>query len=260
MNFLGLDYRELGRLDEAEATFRDAIVRWTLIHGNEDSPDSAAARVNLGVTLTLLGRLGEAEHVLRDAVALRSAHEPAGSLTLNLSRGEFGNLLRLQGRTAEALRETRAAYDAYATSLSASGEAPTPGIVVLQGQLAECQLDAGMTGDADHSARQALDRARELLPAGNPRLGASLFALGRVRIAQERPLEAEALLREALEVRRVNYPAHDLRILEIRVALVDAFDTLGKYKDATDLRQEIEPLLVRSPSAYARTLRSRLPD
>jgi eukaryotic-like serine/threonine-protein kinase len=259
-NYLGLDYRELGQLEEAEATFRDAMARWARIHGKDDSPDGAAARVNLGVTLSLQGRLGEAEHILRDAVALRAAHEPPGSLMLNLSRGELGNVLRLQGRTREALEETRNAVDAYATALGASGEAATPGMIALLAQLAESQLDAGMIGEAEQSARQALDRARELLPAGNPRLGASLFALARARLAQERPSDAEPLLREALGVRKANFPSHDPRILEIQVALVDTLDALGKTGDARRLRSEIEPLLDRSSSAYARTLRSRLPN
>jgi eukaryotic-like serine/threonine-protein kinase len=259
-NFLGLDYRELGRLEEAEATFRDAMARWARIHGKDDSTDSAAARVNLGVTLTLQGRLDEAERILRDAVALRTVHEPPGSLMLNLSRGELGTVLRLQGRSQEALAETRKAVDAYAAALGASGEALTPGMVALLAQLAECQLDSGMTGEAEQSARKALDRARELLPAGNPRLGASLFALARARLAQERPVDAEPLLREALAVRKANFPSHDPRILEIQVGLVDTLNALGRTVDSNRLRAELEPLLAQTPSAYARILRSRLPD
>ena len=133
-------------------------------------------------------------------------------------------------------------------------------MVALLAQLAECQLDAGKAGEAEHTAHQSLDRARELLPAGNPRLGSSLYALARTQMAQERPTDAEPLLREALAVRATNFPPHDPRILEIKVALIDTLQSLGRNAEANQLRAAIAPMLSESSSPYARTLLQRLSD
>ena len=59
---MGNTLKELGRLDEAEASYRQAI---TL------KPDFAEAHSNLGVTLQELGRLDEAEASYRQAIALK---------------------------------------------------------------------------------------------------------------------------------------------------------------------------------------------
>ena len=59
---LGVTLKELGRLDEAEASCKRAIAL---------NPDFAEAHSNLGVTLKELGRLDEAETSYRQAIALK---------------------------------------------------------------------------------------------------------------------------------------------------------------------------------------------
>ncbi len=59
---MGNTLKELGRLDEAEASYRQAIVL---------NPAFAEAHANLGNTLTELGRLDEAEASYRQAITLK---------------------------------------------------------------------------------------------------------------------------------------------------------------------------------------------
>ncbi len=254
-NFLGIDYRELGRFEEAEARFREALAMWQSIHGSAATPDSAPALMNLGVTLALQGRLAEAETTMQAALAIRTKHEPAGSLPLNQSRGEYGNLLRLLGRPTEAADEQRAAIDAYSAALRAAGNGRHPVLSTLLAQLAESQLDAGNAGAAETSANDALAMARETLPANNLRLGTSLFALARARLALEKDESAVPLLREALAVRSPPYPAGDPRVLEVEVALADA---LGTSDEAHALRRRLVPVLEALATPYARILLARL--
>ena len=254
-NFLGIDYRELGRFEEAEARFREALDMWQAIHGSATTPDSASALMNLGITLVLRGRFGEAETTMQSALAIRSKHEPPGSLPLNQSRGEYGNLLRLSGRADEAVREQRAAIDAYSSALRAAGNERHPMLATLLAQWAESQLDAGDAAAADTSASEALAMARAVLPANNVRLGTSLFASARAKLAREDDAAALPLLREALAVRSPPYPAGDPRVLEVEVALVTA---LGDTAEARVLRERLTASLAALSTPYATTLRARL--
>ena len=60
--------QELGRLDEAETSYRQAVVL---------KPDSAEAHISLGFTLQELGRFGEAETSYRQTIALQPDYAEA---------------------------------------------------------------------------------------------------------------------------------------------------------------------------------------
>jgi len=177
---------------------------------------------------------------------------------LNTSRGEIGNLLRLQHQFPEALRELREAVAALAATSGNATGASNPMLAILQARLAEAELDAGHRAEAEAMATSALALARKALPAGNFRLGTALFSLARVKLAIADATAAESLLREALTVRSSVHPANDPRILEVKVALVNALTAQQKTAEAQNLAAEIAPLL-RSPThPYLADLRARL--
>jgi predicted TPR repeat methyltransferase len=89
---LGNTLRELGRLDEAEASYKQAIAL---------KLDYAEAHNNLGVTLQELGRLDEAEASYKQAIALKPNYAEAHS--------NLGNTLRELGRLDEAEASCRQA-------------------------------------------------------------------------------------------------------------------------------------------------------
>jgi predicted TPR repeat methyltransferase len=125
-NNLGITLRELGRLEEAEASYRHAIALkpdYASAHNNlgnmlkgvrrlEEAeasckqaialkPDYAEAYSNLGATLQELGKLGEAEASYIRAIALKP----------DLAEAHFnlGNALKEQGRLDEAEASCRQA-------------------------------------------------------------------------------------------------------------------------------------------------------
>jgi Flp pilus assembly protein TadD len=82
---LGITLKELRRLDEAEASYTQAIVL---------KPDFAEAHSNLGITLKELGRLDEAEASYKQAIALKPDYAEAYN--------NLGNSLTELGRLDEA--------------------------------------------------------------------------------------------------------------------------------------------------------------
>ena len=91
---LGDALKELGRLDEAEASFRQAI---TL------EPDLAHAHSNLGITLEELGRLNEAETSYNQAIAFKPDYAEAHS--------NLGKILYIRGNEDLALKSIVKASD-----------------------------------------------------------------------------------------------------------------------------------------------------
>ena len=77
---LGNTFKDLGRVDEAEASYTQAI---------ELKPDFAEAHNNLGITLKDLGRFDEAETRYRQAIALKlTLLKPATTSGLSYLREE----------------------------------------------------------------------------------------------------------------------------------------------------------------------------
>ncbi|OUV60213.1 MAG: hypothetical protein CBC82_08750, partial [Cellvibrionales bacterium TMED122] len=79
---LGVTLKELGRLDEAETSYKQAIAL---------KPDLTEAHSNLGNTFKELGRLDDAEASLRQAIALKPDYAEAHS-NLGVTLKELGRL------------------------------------------------------------------------------------------------------------------------------------------------------------------------
>ena len=251
---LGKNYRELGRFAEAEEALRHSLDLTRQDRG-PDSVDSAPALRHLDVTQMLAGQYADAEATIRSVLAIRGNSDPASSPVLNLLRSDLGNLLRLRHHAAAAVDELRAADQAIASTPETAAH---PWRMDILAALSQAELDAGDAAAAERSASQAVAIARRTLRPGHYQLGIALFALARTKLALEKTGEAERLLREALTVRTPPFPADDPRVLEVKVGLINALETLFRKDEARPLRDEIEPLLKASPSPYANDLLARL--
>ena len=87
---LGNTLQELGRLDEAEASYNQAIAL---------KPDYAEAHSNLGSTLKKLDRLDEAEASYTQAIILKN--------NFGKAQAGLGQVLMLKGQHKEGLRQIR---------------------------------------------------------------------------------------------------------------------------------------------------------
>jgi tetratricopeptide (TPR) repeat protein len=124
---LGSTFKELGRLDESEASLAKAV---TL------KPDYPEAHGNLGVTLKELGRLEEAEASYRQAIALKPDYADAHS--------NLGNTLKDLGRLDEAEASYRQAI------------ALKPGYAEAYGNLSIMLKEIGRLDDVEDLCRQIL--------------------------------------------------------------------------------------------------------
>jgi len=203
----------------------------------ERIPGDAGARLVRGHALVSLHRFAEAEALARELVAERGAP---------FDHGLLGDAQLEQGRIAEAARSYQAMMDlrpdanaysraAYLRWLTGDLEGALEAMRVAAGavsprnrdvfawtlaQLALYQLRAGRLGEAERSCADAL--------AVQPDSAAALVAQGRLRLAQDRNLDAARVLARAAE--RSPLPEH-------LWAYADALRETGREAEASSVEQ-----------------------
>ena len=168
---LGNALRDLGRLDDAVASYRRALAI---------KPDYAEAHGNLGIVLQDLGRLDDAVASYRRALAIQPEYAKA--------HNNLANVLRDLGRLDDAVESYRRAL------------AIKPEYAEAYNNLGNVLRDLGRLGDAVASYRRVLAIEPEYDEAHN-NLGSALRDLGRLA-------EAEASYRRALEIKPDFAEAH----------------------------------------------------
>jgi tetratricopeptide (TPR) repeat protein len=116
---LAVAAQNLGDLKEADALYREAILRKEHIYGQR-SPQTAAAKVNYASLLQLEGRLEEAEVQLRSALEIRLAHYSPEHYLVGYSRVSLAILLHQKGDLDEAEDQFRQALAIYDKALPAN--------------------------------------------------------------------------------------------------------------------------------------------
>jgi len=247
------DFRHLGRFVESEAMARRALAMIEQTQGQR-SPQAVGAMRHVALALAYQGRHAAAEALFRDALAILADGSTSTSLTVCGLRRDVGTVLWQQHRYAEANAQLHAlTQDACMIGLSAT-DAWRPQALA---DLSQAQLDNGDAATAYATAKQALDYGHKALQ-GSYLLGIPLFAMARAALAMERAGEAEPLLRQALALRSSVHAHNDPRILEVKVALVNALTAQQKTVEAKSLAAEIGPLLRSSTRPYLADLRARL--
>jgi serine/threonine-protein kinase len=245
---LGVDYSKLGRLDEGEKALRHALAIWAKLQGSNDEWDSADPMLTLADILRWRGQMQEAESVIRHAIAIEEKHEPPSSGWLNRDRSSLADFLRMDRKYDEALREARAAVAAR------NGAKPDPIQPLLLARLSLAELDAGDAATARTTAADSVAMARTVFTPKHLNLSTPLLALGRADVALGHADEAEPLLREALAVRSPPFPPGDLRVVEVKVFLVEALEAC---RDRTAVECIEIALRIRSAGAAAEACERR---
>ncbi|HET7064961.1 MAG TPA: serine/threonine-protein kinase [Rudaea sp.] len=250
---VAIDYRELGRFDESEAMTRKALAMIVEAQGPRARTSVLMLR-HLGLILGLEGRYSEAEALFRDALAIQLEGAAPTSFSACGLRRDIGTALAQQHLYIEAIAQLQAlTMDACMVGL-ADNDAWRPQALA---DLSQAQLDSGDAAVAYATAQQALDYGHKALQ-NTYHLGIPLLAMARAALALERASEAEPLLRQALALRGTVHPADDPRILEVKVALIEALTALRQTNEAGTLTAEVVPVLQASASPYSVDLRKRL--
>ena len=169
----GRQLRFLGRADEAEISYREALRIERQVRG-PDHPYVGYALIQLGVIQAQSGRLGDAERSYQEALRIYRTAYPEGDRNVANTLGKLAELALLRDRPEDAVRlarQSRALFGRLfpddhpellegevliAISLAAAGHADEAR-PLLEGLLPRVAAVAGENSSAVHRIRQVLD-------------------------------------------------------------------------------------------------------
>lgn len=223
--------RALGRLDQAEAMWQEALTYAPRLPA-KNRPAGIAPKTYLAQLYVDRGDVARA-----DAMASEASQElRAGQYLFQLPQAliDLGNVRRLERRYAEAEAVIEEGTNLYAR---AQGD-DNPNVAFGFASLAMAHYDERRYDLAEQDARRAL-RIVEKLPKRSHYYAGVIAPLGLILSKTGRSNEAEALLREALAIRQERAPR---RSNVVAIAL----GNLGECLTSERRYAEAEPLLTES--------------
>ena len=221
MNNRSVTLQQLGRYHESEPLERALLDEKRRIIGSESVP-VATTWGNLGTVLAHLGRHSEAEESFRNAYALfvkllGNEHLHVANAARNLAR-----IRLLRGDSAGSARWFREAVEVH-QRVNGTGV----NYWFLRGQAAVATGRTGRRTEAISELRLALEKMASL-QAPPLRTAEARTALGFALLQSGKAVEAEALFRESLELRRNGMAPDHPAIAEAECGLGAALAAQGK--------------------------------
>jgi len=239
--------RDLGRMRHrfrfdyagAEPLFQEALAMARTLYG-DDHPNVATSHNDLAQLYRDWERLDEAETHARASVAIWEAQFGSEHRETIVSKETLASALRFKGELAVAERVQREALRAGRALL---GEDHLS-VVSSEISLAYILTDQERWADAERLYRSVFATLDRLKSGDRP--SSFLFSyevrarhgLGRLRLGSGDAASAEALFREALDIRLASHDAGHWRIAEAQGMLGEALTARGRFDDAERLLQE----------------------
>jgi len=266
---LGLLYKDLGRFEEAETAYTEALeIRKKLAEKNPDAynPDVATTQNNLGVLYWNLGRFEEAETAYTEALEIRKklakknpdAYNPDVAMTEN----NLGNLYRNLGRFREAETAYIEALEIRKKLAQKNPDTYNPEVAQTQNNLGIIYKDLGRFEEAEHTYTEALEIRKKLAEknpdAYNPDVAQTQNNLGNIYSDAGRFEEAEHTYTEALRIFRElaekNPEAYNPYVGVLKDNLGTFYQDLGRFEEAEHAHNEalkiLKKLAEKNPDAY----------
>ncbi len=246
---LALVLQDVGRLEDAEALFREALALRQTLFGEEHL--AVAESLNaLAVVLAMSGRIDAATPMFHRVLATRRS-------LLSEGHPDLADSLHNMGRLHEEKGESEAARRYYREALAVLERAygpDHPEVAFVWTTLGFLDLRAGHLAEAQAALTRSLAIRRRALPPGHVETGVALLGLGAVMAHDGRPAEAEPLLREAESVLSAALPADHWRVAEARSYLGWSLALGGRSEEAEPLlRQALRQLEASRGADHPRT-------
>jgi serine/threonine protein kinase len=268
---LGNTYLTLGKLDDAEKHFREALHDRRELFGRWH-PDVAESFRDLATVEGEKRSHAAAESLMREAIAINQRCFGVDADTLSADLNILARLLQYQGRYAEAESIQHVAIDMSARKGKTSIDhavllsnlatiyieqakiAPAesllraaleiqesalggdhPVVVTTKNNLAVALNRHGRPDQAEPLYREVVDASRRILGEAHPLVGQRLVNLANLLRLQDRHGEAQALLWEAIRIQKEALGDEHLEVARSYHALALSLSALGAHAPAESL-------------------------
>ncbi len=237
LNDFGGMLAEQGHLEEAVPLLEEAL-EIRRVRLGPDAVPVALVLTNIAYTNLALGRPEIAGEQLAETIRIYSAGEGheyelatvLQSLAYTRVSDDLDSADSLFQRTLELRRQIH-------------GDRHPEVALGLHNLASQIHFRRGEYGRAEEMLLEALEIHREAFPEGHLLPSVSHISLGRVRLAQDRVVEAESTLRTGLEMQERLLPDDHAFLAQTRSLLGESLTRQGRYSEA-------EPLLLRGLAAF----------
>ncbi len=232
---LAITLKELGRFEESERSFNDAV---SILQGlGEDrTPATAELLSGLGQMEIQQGNVEKAQEYFEKAAALMSENFGAQSTEVAAVLSDLMSVKLWQNDLESAEKMARQVVNIYRVSVPELH----PDRVMAEYLLGDILTRRGRIDEAGNLLEKALEAQRILYGDTSPRTAATLDALGLTRLAQNRMEEAEKLAREAASSSEKAYGENHFMTGYYHSMLGAALIRRGKLAEAeTSLRRAL---------------------
>jgi tetratricopeptide (TPR) repeat protein len=208
-----------GKTRELESVARENVKAATRVWG-PNHPRRWRCVIHLAIACYLQGKLADAEKLANEVFQAFDSGLRGESLVV------LGFVYRAQGRWAEAKQMLQQSVEAHSRLRGAQNS-----VTFFQlWALGTVHQALGERAEARTALRAALDGRRRVVP-GSPFLAESLYAWAEFLLEEGETLEAEEVLREALEIQHRLMPPRHRSTGQSLVALGWALTKQGRAKD-----------------------------
>jgi eukaryotic-like serine/threonine-protein kinase len=240
------DLIDFGDYAAAEARLREALSIRRKVLGN-DHPDLGYPLNNLAFVLVEQGEAAKAEPFAREAFRIRMKNQGPNHPQVAAAHNGIARVLEAEGDYAGAEAEFTQALDIVKQTV---GLASYVGAQILLNHAA-LETDRGRYQASEKEARDSLETLRKLGGEKTPYVASALIQVGEDRLLQGDPGSAVPMLREALAIRREEYPAAHPGTIQAEAWLGEALTASGKPREAEQVLRGAMKEVRSAPFAFA---------
>lgn len=218
----------------------DAALAQTLWHCGADHPETGRKLAALAAVHAMRGERGEAIPLLRRAIAVLTAGGEPGDTEATTLQEQLGDLLRAEGRYADAEILYRKLLSFYAARNGSDGN-----IARVLDSLALVRRGLGRVAEAKAGHRDALLIWEAAGGGGSPEVARCLTHLATLYLSERCYEEAELLLLRAVAEWESSPNPHDLYAVITLSCCGDLYRSTGRGEEARGVEAAAKAVLAR---------------
>ena len=231
MTKLGGLYRLQDRVDDAEQLLREALAMQQRVYGGPH-PEIDSTKRQLAGLLRDTRRFDDASRLYQEVIDSRVRMLGPDHMEVAHTWNSYSQLLQEMGDLEGAITANRNFVDI----VERVHDGPHPSLGAAYNNIGLLLRDQGELDGALEYLQMSVDMQDAVaLPPRHPNRSYPLANIADIYLRQRRFTEAETLLRNALAIRRENFPEEHTLISEAKSGLGEALTNLGNYAEAESL-------------------------